>query len=84
MSSSRHLTASFSYHRPKTLEDALQQLSFLDGVKVLAGGTDLLIQIKTGALQPRALVQTLDIDELNRYDYREGLVLGAAVQLYRL
>jgi carbon-monoxide dehydrogenase medium subunit len=84
MSSSRHITACFSYHRPNSLEEALQQLSQLEGVKVLAGGTDLLIQIKTGEYHPRAVVQILDVDELNRCDYEKGLLIGAAVRLYRL
>jgi carbon-monoxide dehydrogenase medium subunit len=51
---------------------------------VLAGGTDLLIQIKTGEYQPPAVVQILDIEELNRLQYEDGLTIGAAVALYRL
>jgi len=84
MSSSRHITVDFTYHRPGTLEEALKQLTRLEGAKVLAGGTDLLIQIKTGEQRPRAIVQILDIDELNRLEYGQGLVIGAAVHLYRL
>jgi carbon-monoxide dehydrogenase medium subunit len=84
MSSSRHITVDFTYHRPKELSEALRQLTELEGAMVLAGGTDLLIQIKTGEYSPHAIVQVVDIEELNRLETGVGLHIGAAVRLYRL
>lgn len=45
----------FTYTRPQTLEEALQSLT-TEGSYPLAGGTDLLVQIKSGKLNPRVLV----------------------------
>jgi carbon-monoxide dehydrogenase medium subunit len=84
MSSSRFITLDFKYHRPTKLRDALQMLQDQNGSKVLAGGTDLLIQIKTGEHKPQSIVQILDIEELNVIDYSEGLRIGAGVRLYQL
>ncbi len=84
MSSSRFITLDFGYHRPAKLKDALQKLQDQKDVKVLAGGTDLLIQIKTGEHKPQSIVQILDIEELNLIDYSEGLRIGAAVRLHRI
>jgi CO/xanthine dehydrogenase FAD-binding subunit len=45
----------FTYSRPQTMEEALQSLS-TEGSYPLAGGTDLLVQIRSGKLNPRVLV----------------------------
>ena len=48
----------FDYVRPSSLEEACAALAALRTapVKALAGGTDLLVQMKQGSLQPKALV----------------------------
>jgi carbon-monoxide dehydrogenase medium subunit len=84
MSSSRYITTPFTYHRPRLLANALHFLKELEHAQVLAGGTDLLIQIRSGELRPGALVEILRIEELKQIEHRDGLRIGAAVQLYRL
>lgn len=84
MSSSRNITTPFTYHCPRLLEDALNLLKAHDHAQVLAGGTDLLIQIRSGELQPDALVEILRIEELKQIEHGNGMRIGAAVQLYRL
>lgn len=84
MANTRLIAADFAYHRPGGLEEALQLLAQLPEARVLAGGTDLLIQIKTGEVHPQALVQVLDVPELTRFDLEGGLSIGGAVPLYRL
>jgi CO/xanthine dehydrogenase FAD-binding subunit len=55
----------FDYLRPSSLEEACQWLRQGDGsVKVLAGGTDLLIQIKQRRLAPQAVVSLRDVPGL--------------------
>jgi carbon-monoxide dehydrogenase medium subunit len=87
MPNTRLISADFAYHRPAHLEEALRLLADLAGARVLAGGTDLLIQIKTGEVKPEAVVQVLDLPELGVFttgSSPEGLTIGAAVPLYRL
>jgi len=84
MASTRVITAEFTYHRPAALTEALELLARLPGARVLAGGTDLLLQIKTGETRPQALVQVLAVPELNRLELAGGLTVGGAVPLYRL
>jgi carbon-monoxide dehydrogenase medium subunit len=84
MSSSRFITLDFGYHRPATVEDALQILQDQKGAKILAGGTDLLIQIKTGEHKPQSIVQILDIEDLKILDHSKTLRIGAGVRLYKI
>ena len=84
MSSTRHITNSFTYHHPETLVETLRLLKELDGAQVLAGGTDLLIQMRTGEKTPGALVEILNVEELKQIEQGKGMRIGAAVQFYRL
>lgn len=56
------LLPSFDYHRPAGLADAIAMLaSFGDSAKLLAGGTDLLVNMKHGKQSP---AQIIDLDGL--------------------
>ncbi len=58
--------------QPKTLTDALNTLSERsDRIKLLAGGTDAIIQLKERTLQTRELLDISRLSEL-RYILREG------------
>ena len=55
----------FDYERPSTLAEAFELLSAPDGgVNALAGGTDLLVGLRNGAIRPRAVVDLKHIREL--------------------
>ncbi len=84
MSNTRVLTADFDYYRPERLEQALELLSGIPEALVLAGGTDMINRLKVGGLHPAALVQVLGIPELGLLELERGLIIGAAVLLYRL
>jgi carbon-monoxide dehydrogenase medium subunit len=84
MSSTRHITTSFSYHCPETLDETLKLLRETDRVQILAGGTDLLIQMRTGEKTPDSVVEIMRVEELNGIDYDSGIRIGAAVQFHRL
>lgn len=77
MSNSQVITCEFAFHSPKTVEEALESLE-LEGARVLAGGTDVLNEIKMGWHSPKALVYVLGIENLDFLDGRDGLKVGAA------
>jgi CO/xanthine dehydrogenase FAD-binding subunit len=75
------------YECPQTLDDAValfQQHG--DNGRALAGGTDLLVQMKTGGRTQGVVIDVKKVPELNTitYDPVKGLTLGAAVPCYRI
>jgi len=70
------------YHTPHTVEEALAILARYDGAaQVIAGGTDLLIDLQYGGEAPRAaLVDVTCIPEMTAISEADGVaLLGAAV-----
>ena len=73
---------SFEYHAPQTREDAVALLGSLQGTaSLLAGGTDLLVEIKENLRRPECLIDLANIPGLNElsYDPVRGLSIGAMV-----
>lgn len=70
------------YSAPVSVDEAVELLADTGrDPRVLAGGTDLLIQLRAGARQARHLVDVKRIPEMNglHADARTGLRIGAAV-----
>ena len=76
----------FDYAAPTTVEDAVGILQQHNGsARLLAGGTDLIDQVRMGRFAPDIVVDIKKIDELNRLEVTsEGVTLGAAVPCYRI
>src|ERR1700680_5248569 len=56
---------SLSFTSPKTVDEAVKILAGASGMaKVLAGGTDLLVQLRSGRVKPELIVDTKKIPEL--------------------
>ena len=71
---------SVQYEAPTSLHQAVQILERSSGAKILAGGTDLLVQMKLGLRQPALIVDIKNIPELMQLTLGDqGLRLGAAV-----
>ncbi len=58
-------------HSPGSLEEALRILDERRGVKIVAGGTDLLVQIRGGVIEGKELLNIYGLDEL-RYIKVDG------------
>ena len=74
----------FTYYAPQTLDEAVTLLKERgDGVKLLAGGTDLLVQMKEAGLHPSSVVSLHALPELRdiEFDEGQGLRVGAGVPL---
>lgn len=72
-----------SYHKPRTVEEAVSILERYQGeARVLAGGTDLLVDLRARARTPSHLVDIKGIPELRRIVYLDNAVeVGSAVTL---
>ncbi len=74
----------FDYCRPTTVEEVCRISGELnEPVKVLAGGTDLLIRMKQKVFKPAKIVSLRDVPGLTTIDYSadEGLTIGAMALL---
>ena len=72
---------------PKTIDEAIQQMAAKgDRARALAGGTDLLVQLRGGRRGADLVVDVKDIPELNEISYSpaSGLTIGAAAPCYRI
>ena len=75
------------YTAPTTLDEALKVMAANgDRARVLAGGTDLLVQLRGGRRSADVVVDSKFIPELNElsYDAQKGLTIGAAVPCYAI
>ena len=63
------------YETPETKEEAVSLLSMADGSgRVLAGGTDLLVQLRSGMIDPDVVVDIKKIAETRGIVVENGLV----------
>jgi carbon-monoxide dehydrogenase medium subunit len=72
----------FELYEPKSIGEACRHLAEYRGrARILAGGTDLLVALKTGRLKPAAVVSLKQIKGLKKITYtrKEGLRMGAMV-----
>ena len=72
----------FDYYQPETLKEAYRLMEkSKGGAKYIAGGTDLIGNIKKGVIQPDALVSLKRIKELSGTSQNKDLVLGSMTRL---
>ena len=71
----------FEYCAPDNLQSATALLAeHGDRARVLAGGTDIIVQLREGLLSADCVVDVKNIPELMALDYSssQGLTLGAS------
>jgi carbon-monoxide dehydrogenase medium subunit len=76
----------FDFAAPPTLNEAVALMAANPGARPLAGGTDLLVQMRAGRKETNLVVDVKRVPELTEisYDPARGLTLGAAAPCYRI
>ncbi len=77
----------FDHYTPQSLPEALDLLGRLNGqARIIAGGSDLMIQMKAGLVTPAAVINIKRLSALKgiSYDEQTGLQLGALTTLGEL
>ena len=83
MVNTRILTQAFEYFEPKTIQGAVKLLDKYDEeAKVIAGGSDLLVQMKQEMVNPKYLISINKIPKLNYLKNSGSLQIGAATILH--
>ena len=77
---------SFEVHRPGSLQEALEILEkYGEDVRPIAGGTDLVLAVRSGALKVGHIMDITRIPELRTLDLDgDTLIVGAAVTISEL
>ncbi|MDJ0273821.1 MAG: FAD binding domain-containing protein [Aigarchaeota archaeon] len=82
----QHL-ADVEVYSVRTLREALELLSSVKGLRVIAGGTDLIVQLKTGVVPKTNLLDVSRVDELRYVRFEDGILrIGALttfMEIYR-
>jgi len=76
----------FDYRAATSVGEAVGLLSRNPRARIIAGGTDLLVQIRSGRVESDLLIDVKRIPELNElsHDPQRGLTFGAAVPCCRI
>jgi carbon-monoxide dehydrogenase medium subunit len=77
----------FDYAAARSVDEAVSLLAqHGDQARVLAGGTDVIVQVREGRRQLRLLVDIKGIPEANQLSHHptQGLTIGAAVPCYKI
>ena len=77
------------YQKPESLDEAISVLAESNGTaRPMAGGTDLLVQLRAGGgrVDADTIVDVKSVPELNEISYSadKGLTIGAAVECYKI
>ena len=80
------LLPKFDYEEPKSLQEALRIFSELKGkAKVIAGGTDLIVNMKKGIVAPACVVSLRRIGPLSLVDTKKTVIeIGSHVTVSEL
>lgn len=77
----------FDYIAVRSISELCSLLSGQNGqIKLLSGGTDLLVQLREGRVKARLVIDVKYIPEMAEiaYDPKQGLYLGATVSCHRV
>ncbi|MDE2403794.1 MAG: xanthine dehydrogenase family protein subunit M [Sphingomonadales bacterium] len=73
--------STMTFHAPATVAEACALLAAEPGARVLAGGTDLIVQMRSGRIAPAAVIDLKRIGALSGVrEQAGGFVIGAATR----
>ncbi len=85
MTNTHILSREFEYFEPRTVGEALSLLvSHRNKTKVMAGGTDLLVQMKMGRVDPECVINLGRIPALRYLIVDKGLRIGALTSFWEI
>jgi CO/xanthine dehydrogenase FAD-binding subunit len=85
MANSHILSQEFEYFEPRAIEEVLSLLGKYEGkARVIAGGTDLLVWMKMGRVQPEFIINISRIPALRYLIADRGLRIGALTSFREL
>ncbi|HOJ43963.1 MAG TPA: xanthine dehydrogenase family protein subunit M [Syntrophorhabdaceae bacterium] len=70
---------SFEYYKPNSIEEAIKIMEGLENAKFIAGGTDVMVQLRQKKISPQHLISLRNIPELRRIDTTDGLKIGSLI-----
>lgn len=75
------MLSNFDYFKPDNLQDAVSYLDKNPGTNILAGGTDIMLELRSNKLDVKNLLDIKGIPETQKLSYTpgEGLFIGASV-----
>lgn len=80
-----YMIPKINYYKPKTLEETLQLIDNLQNFKLIAGGTDLVVDLKIGRLKVENLVDISSLKELTYISINENEIrIGATTTLQEI
>ncbi|MDH5748297.1 MAG: 4-hydroxybenzoyl-CoA reductase subunit beta [Rhodospirillales bacterium] len=75
----------FDLLTPATVDEAVAMHRGSEGARFLAGGTDLIVNVRRGIAEPKALIDLAGVEEMKSIEAKDGgLRIGAAVTLAEL
>lgn len=80
------MLSKFDYYKADSLEKALEYLEKNSDTKILAGGTDLLIEMQKDKVRAKHILDIKEIPELKELSYTpsNGLFIGGAIVVNRI
>ena len=75
------MLSKFDYFRPDNLEAAVAYLDKNTGTNILAGGTDIMLELRSNKIDVKHLLDIKNIPESKELSYvpGEGLFIGASI-----
>ncbi len=72
---------SLEYHQPSTTEETFELVGRFPEAKLIAGGSDLMVQMRKSRRWPAALISLRRVEELTRIEEGARLRIGATVPI---
>lgn len=72
------------YYKPSTIDEAWKLKKRIPAARFIAGGTDVLVQMRKRVMAPPALISLRSIRELSGIDVARGTRIGAATTIAEL